>query len=278
MVPRRRDGRAPAGSTHSAARRTGCSGPAAAAKEEQAARHDPATVAARRPPGSRPDPPPGHAGRPPDRSPYWPVRRTTRGNAVAGRAPVRRYSGAMPTFPPLHQDLTFLSPLSEERADRLVAFLTEHEPATVLDVGCGWAELLLRVLEAAPRATGLGIDLDEESLAHARRVAADARARRARDLRGARRPRRERPVRRGHLHRRVPDLGARRRGGAAARLRRRPDGAAGAAPARRPAGLRRGDLVGAPDARRHGAAVRARRRVRHPRASWSRSPSRTASA
>jgi len=78
----------------------------------------------------------------------------------------------MPTFPPLHQDLTFLSPLSDERATRLVGFLTGHEPVTVLDVGCGWAELLLRVLEAAPSATGLGIDLDEEALAHARRVAA----------------------------------------------------------------------------------------------------------
>ena len=79
----------------------------------------------------------------------------------------------MPTFPPLHQGLTFLSPLSEDRADRLVTFLTEHAPATVLDVGCGWAELLLRVLVAAPHATGLGIDLDGESLAHARHAAAD---------------------------------------------------------------------------------------------------------
>ena len=70
----------------------------------------------------------------------------------------------MPTFPPLHHDLTFLSPLSDERAARLVAFLTEHRPAGVLDVGCGWAELLLRVLEAAPEATGLGLDLDEEAL------------------------------------------------------------------------------------------------------------------
>jgi SAM-dependent methyltransferase len=78
----------------------------------------------------------------------------------------------MPTMPPLHQDLTFLAPLSDERAERLAGFLTEHEPATVLDVGCGWAELLLRVLAAAPSATGLGVDLDEESLARARRVAA----------------------------------------------------------------------------------------------------------
>ncbi len=78
----------------------------------------------------------------------------------------------MAAFPPLHQDLTFLSPLSEDRADRLVAFLTGHRPATVLDVGCGWAELLLRVLAAAPDATGLGIDLDEEALAHAASTAA----------------------------------------------------------------------------------------------------------
>jgi cyclopropane fatty-acyl-phospholipid synthase-like methyltransferase len=78
----------------------------------------------------------------------------------------------MPTFTPLHHDLTFLSPLSDARAARLVAFLaeglTDREPATVLDVGCGWGELLLRVLEAAPSARGLGVDLDEESLAGAR--------------------------------------------------------------------------------------------------------------
>ncbi len=74
----------------------------------------------------------------------------------------------MPTFTPLHHDLTFLSPLSEERAARLVAFLTEEQPSHVLDVGCGWGELLLRVLEAAPHAQGLGVDLDEESLTAAR--------------------------------------------------------------------------------------------------------------
>jgi cyclopropane fatty-acyl-phospholipid synthase-like methyltransferase len=53
------------------------------------------------------------------------------------------------TFSPLHQDLTFLSPLSEERAARLVGFLGGAGPATVLDVGCGWGELLLRVLDAS---------------------------------------------------------------------------------------------------------------------------------
>jgi cyclopropane fatty-acyl-phospholipid synthase-like methyltransferase len=79
----------------------------------------------------------------------------------------------MPTFTPLFRDLTFLAPLSGARADRLVAFLTEDVPSTVLDVGCGWGELLLRVLEAAPVARGLGVDLDEEALAGAHRRAVD---------------------------------------------------------------------------------------------------------
>jgi len=79
----------------------------------------------------------------------------------------------MPSFPPLHHDLTFLAPLSEARASRLVAFLAADEPSTVLDVGCGWGELLLRVLEAVPSARGLGVDLDEEAVAAARRCAAE---------------------------------------------------------------------------------------------------------
>ena len=49
-----------------------------------------------------------------------------------------------------------------------MAFLAEEQPSHVLDVGCGWGELLLRVLEAAPDAHGLGVDLDEESLGVAR--------------------------------------------------------------------------------------------------------------
>jgi len=98
----------------------------------------------------------------------------------------------MPTFTPLHHDLTFLAPLSEDRAGRLVSFLAAGSPATVLDLGCGWAELLLRVLEATPGATGTGIDLDEHALSAARE-AADRRgvghrvtleARDARELRG----------------------------------------------------------------------------------------------
>jgi cyclopropane fatty-acyl-phospholipid synthase-like methyltransferase len=41
-------------------------------------------------------------------------------------------------------------------------------PADVVDYGCGWAELLLRVLRAAPEATGVGIDIRGPDLARAR--------------------------------------------------------------------------------------------------------------
>ena len=79
----------------------------------------------------------------------------------------------MPTFTPLSRDLTFFTPLSEDRAARLVRFLAEDEPSTVLDVGCGWGELMLRVLEAVPSARGLGVDLDEEAITGAHRTAVD---------------------------------------------------------------------------------------------------------
>ncbi len=64
--------------------------------------------------------------------------------------------------------LTFHGPLSEARAARLVSRLTRTDPRTVLDIGCGWGELMLRILAAAPEATGLGLDTDEGDLARGR--------------------------------------------------------------------------------------------------------------
>jgi cyclopropane fatty-acyl-phospholipid synthase-like methyltransferase len=61
-------------------------------------------------------------------------------------------------------------PLSEARASRLVGRLARTAPATVLDIGCGWGELMLRILEAVPAATGTGIDLNEDDLARERDV------------------------------------------------------------------------------------------------------------
>lgn len=81
------------------------------------------------------------------------------------------------TLSPWYDDLDFMSPLSPERARRIVGFLadglvTSDEPPLVLDVGCGWAELLLRVLEAVPAATGVGVDTKQVSIDHGRDLAA----------------------------------------------------------------------------------------------------------
>ncbi|MEU2117687.1 methyltransferase [Streptomyces sp. NPDC016459] len=74
-------------------------------------------------------------------------------------------------LPPRLGNLTFHGPLSEARATRMIERLAATEPADVLDIGCGWGELLLRVLEAAPAAKGAGIDINAEDLARGRALA-----------------------------------------------------------------------------------------------------------
>jgi SAM-dependent methyltransferase len=64
--------------------------------------------------------------------------------------------------------LTFHGPLSAERADRLAAELAARRPETVADYGCGWGELLLRVLTAAPSARGVGVDIHGPDITRAR--------------------------------------------------------------------------------------------------------------
>lgn len=80
-----------------------------------------------------------------------------------------------PAFAPFHLDLTFMAPLSEERAAKLIDFVSANLNGTVIDVGCGWAELLMRILQAAPYATGVGIDLQESSIARAQTLAHERR-------------------------------------------------------------------------------------------------------
>lgn len=60
--------------------------------------------------------------------------------------------------------LVFNSPLSERRADAIVARLASAAPAEVLDVGCGLGELLLRVAAASPTSRCKGIDTDRRLL------------------------------------------------------------------------------------------------------------------
>ncbi|KIH96427.1 methyltransferase type 12 [Streptomonospora alba] len=77
-----------------------------------------------------------------------------------------------PRIPPVYRALDFNSPLSDERADRLIRTLAPLAGSRVVDLGCGWAELLLRAVAAEPAATGLGIDSDEDAVAHGRANAA----------------------------------------------------------------------------------------------------------
>jgi cyclopropane fatty-acyl-phospholipid synthase-like methyltransferase len=76
-------------------------------------------------------------------------------------------------LPPVYDELAFLSPLSEDRAAGLVSFLAEglSDGGTVLDIGCGWGELLLRVAATATGCTAIGVDLDTSSLAEGSRRA-----------------------------------------------------------------------------------------------------------
>lgn len=76
------------------------------------------------------------------------------------------------TAPPRLTRLTFHGPLSDDRAAGMIRRLTDRvgrtAPITVLDIGCGWGEFMLRLLEAAPAATAVGIDINEDDLARGR--------------------------------------------------------------------------------------------------------------
>lgn len=54
----------------------------------------------------------------------------------------------------------------------MVRRLAGNGPSTVLDIGCGWGQFMLRVLDAAPEAQGVGVDINAEDLARDRREAA----------------------------------------------------------------------------------------------------------
>lgn len=75
-------------------------------------------------------------------------------------------------LPAPYEDLTFMTPLSPWRADALIRHLTRDlGDGLILDLGCGWAELLLRAVTAAGQARGTGVDIDGEAIAHGRRLA-----------------------------------------------------------------------------------------------------------
>lgn len=86
--------------------------------------------------------------------------------------PVTDTDDEAPPAPRSGPALVFHGPLSADRADRLTGLLAAAGPDTVFDVGCGRAELMLRLLAAVPGARGTGVDINASDIALARENAA----------------------------------------------------------------------------------------------------------
>jgi cyclopropane fatty-acyl-phospholipid synthase-like methyltransferase len=71
-----------------------------------------------------------------------------------------------------HRGLPFANPMSEAAVDRMLDGLRVAAGGLVLDTGCGSGEMLVRALERDPAWRGLGVDLDADAIAAARRRAA----------------------------------------------------------------------------------------------------------
>ena len=92
-------------------------------------------------------------------------------------AVARRGSGSLSALPSAsqiaHVGLPFANPMSEAAVNAAVAALPLPAEPVILDTGCGSGEMLLRALRLHRGARGLGIDLDADAIAEARRRAAD---------------------------------------------------------------------------------------------------------
>ena len=75
--------------------------------------------------------------------------------------------------PVWHAAMRWNAPLSEAHAAVLLDAFEPERAAQVLDLGCGWGELLLRAVQRSPTLTGRGVDTDATALAHGAELAAD---------------------------------------------------------------------------------------------------------
>src|SRR5438270_406660 len=62
-----------------------------------------------------------------------------------------------------HRNHPVASPLSDSTVEALLQRVAARDPRRVLDVGCGSAQWLVRLLELAPSATGVGVDLSKDA-------------------------------------------------------------------------------------------------------------------
>ncbi len=69
-------------------------------------------------------------------------------------------------------NLAWNTPLTADHADRLLDHLDIRPKSRILDLGCGWGELLLRALAKVPDSSGVGIDTDKLALDRGRKNAA----------------------------------------------------------------------------------------------------------
>jgi SAM-dependent methyltransferase len=70
-----------------------------------------------------------------------------------------------------HSQLTFNSPLSLTRAANLIHQLAPQPGERVLDLGCGWGELLVHIVTSGPGIAGDGIDSSRAAIDRGRRSA-----------------------------------------------------------------------------------------------------------
>jgi len=70
-----------------------------------------------------------------------------------------------------HRDHDFCNPVGSEKVDRMLALLELTAGQRVVDIGCGKAELLIRLVERS-RVSGVGIDLNPHWLGEGRARAA----------------------------------------------------------------------------------------------------------
>ena len=70
-----------------------------------------------------------------------------------------------------HEGLAFMNPLAEEDVEEMIEALELEPGAHVLDLGCGKAEILLRIVERYPAVRATGLDNSPAILGEARRQA-----------------------------------------------------------------------------------------------------------